>query len=782
MVKRQLVFFFSSITLISLLLSGSAWSASRTWDGDAADGDWSTAANWDSNTLPVAGDAVTIGATGGAVVLSSSTPVLSSISLTSNVLLFTNGTPMSILLRATNVFVHSGATVTHSPNTDIVDDGWQEDGMVAIVCTNLQVDAGGRIDANVRGFRGGFLYETLGVSDPGKGPGRTLGSNYGSGGAGHGGVGGTTINAGGGTYGSLVAPTNAGSGGGGTHYPSYDGGDGGGVIRIAAADSVIVNGVISADGTNSIRAAGAGSGGSVYITCRMIDGAGTISAAGGRGRGESGSNPDRSSGGGSGGRVSIVYNSTAQALVLPAPSISFDVSGGVLPAPSSPAVFRSGRARPGTLYMPDATFIDLANVAGGQVLVPGFTSCTTNNLDLSTGGIGLPSGFTLNVTGDLRISSQGALEMSNSVLAVGGSLIIDSDGPGACILQGGSSASLSVGGSLAISNGWVECDHTGRASPQLSVPGDLLQNNGVLYLTGHEDGSSSLTVAGAWGFTNGSLAYLEAGRTSDFAADPGLDIVVQGALTLATNCWIYPQSDYTNGGSALFQVGSLVVAQGGGFNADNLGFAGGIYAIDGYNGAGHGPGAASGATYGGGGAGYGGAGGHGPSADPLTPGGPAYGDTNAPVQPGSGAGIAQTRAGSSGGGLVRIEAAGDVTLDGTLTANGQTVGGYWLAGGSGGGIYIRCDHLIGAASGLLSANGGDGDEDAAQEDRGGGGGGGGRIMVYHRKAIPGWLGSTSVLGGLPGLDKSAPYNMTAGEDGTVVFFQPPPLGTVISVR
>ncbi len=776
----------SILAIVSICLSTiciTAQAATRTWDGEASDEDWFNPVNWDLDTLPAAGDDVIIGAAGGSVILNSSTPMLSSIQITDNVLTFTNGSPMSIILQATNVFVRSGGKICHSANTDILpDDGWVEDGMIAIVCTNLQVDVDGHIDANKSGFRGGFNYDVLSAHDPGKGPGKSNGTNHGTGGAGHGGEGGTTINVGGISYGSILAPTNAGSGAGGTRYPSYNGGDGGGVIRIDASNEVLVNGLISADGGSGDGYAGAGSGGSVYITCRTIDGSGTISAAGGIGRGNGVNNPNRSAGGGGGGRVSIVYNSTAQGLVSPAPSIAFDVSGGVLTAPSTQYYFRSGRARPGSLYMPDTTFIDLSNVLGGQIYVPGFVSYTTNNWTLSSGGIGFPDGFTLNVTGDLLITGNGAIEMSNSVLSVDGNLTISSTGPGACILQGGPSSATSIGGDLAITNGWVELDHKDSSSTQMDIPGNLLQDSGGFYLTGHEDGSSSLNVGGVWTIANTCNTYLNAGLTTDFVTDPGLDINVGGMLSIAPNCWIYPQSHYTNGGSVWIQVDSLIVSEGGGINADASGFAGGIYEFVGYNGYGFGPGTTIGSTYGGGGAGYGGAGGHGPRETPETPGGPIYGDANAPVYPGSGAGLVQNRASgaSYGGGLVYIKAAGDVTIDGMLTVNGGQVG-YWHGGGSGGGIYINCDRFIGSSTGLLSAEGADGTK-ADRNLSGGGGGGGGRIMVYHRKPITNWQGTCSVTGGLSGDKLTYTTYITEGEDGTVVFLLQPPTGTLIILK
>jgi fibronectin-binding autotransporter adhesin len=55
--SRPLGYFLAAsfAMLLVLLFNGSAYAATRTWDGDT-DMDWATAANWDSDTLPVAGD------------------------------------------------------------------------------------------------------------------------------------------------------------------------------------------------------------------------------------------------------------------------------------------------------------------------------------------------------------------------------------------------------------------------------------------------------------------------------------------------------------------------------------------------------------------------------------------------------------------------------------------------------------------------------------------------------------------------------------------------------
>jgi hypothetical protein len=128
--------------------------------------------------------------------------------------------------------------------------------------------------------------------------------------------------------------------------------------------------------------------------------------------------------------------------------------------------------------------------------------------------------------------------------------------------------------------------------------------------------------------------------------------------------------------------------------------------------AGYGPGRGFNHTLGGGG-GYGGSGGMENNA---------YGTTNAPDMPGSGAAGSSWSGGGNGGGLVTISASGLVTINGTITANGTTPAN--SGGGSGGGVYISANRLAG--SGSIQADGAD-----STSSGNGGGGGGGRIAVVY---------------------------------------------------
>ena len=108
---------------------------------------------------------------------------------------------------------------------------------------------------------------------------------------------------------------------------------------------------------------------------------------------------------------------------------------------------------------------------------------------------------------------------------------------------------------------------------------------------------------------------------------------------------------------------NLTMEAGGSMDVDGKGYA-----------QQYGPGLGSGSS----GSGYGGKGANGGSGG----GGSTYGSTNTPTDPGSGSIRVD---GGTGGGAVRIEASGNVTVNGTITANGVTA---TYGGGSGGGIYV----------------------------------------------------------------------------------------------
>ena len=141
-----------------------------------------------------------------------------------------------------------------------------------------------------------------------------------------------------------------------------------------------------------------------------------------------------------------------------------------------------------------------------------------------------------------------------------------------------------------------------------------------------------------------------------------------------------------------------------------------------------------------------------------------YGDKLAPVTRGSGGGGGGSwnsgePHGGIGGGVLKVTASEDVTIEGDVTATGEDspAGG---GGGAGGSIWIQADQVIG--SGLVSASGGHGGPDRMYGGSAGGGGGGGRIAV------------TSTLGTVGSVTITAPSGAvftqggpTSGNSGTI---------------
>ncbi len=186
----------------------------------------------------------------------------------------------SLLLTDGAVLTHSGA-----PN------GESDRRLNLAIAGNLTVDGASRIDVSALGSL--------------VGPGAGVTTGYDGGGGSHGGMG-TTSGSGGASglpYGSITAPTDLGSGGGGAaFYGMPNGAAGGGAIRISVAGVLSVNGTITANGGSTDYRAGAGSGGSVYLTAFRLAGSGSIRADGGNATGASGSAA------GGGGRIALYYD------------------------------------------------------------------------------------------------------------------------------------------------------------------------------------------------------------------------------------------------------------------------------------------------------------------------------------------------------------------------------------------------------------------------------------------------------------------------------------------
>jgi len=180
------------------------------------------------------------------------------------------GTPRDLFVRANSTVIQMG--------------NWS-------VARNATLDAGS--DINLDG---------LGNSSAGRG---STSVNP-KGGAGHGGYGAFNSANSGNVYDSAVSPSLSGSQGGngsGSEGLSPYGGTGGGVTHLTVANTLTVNGEISADGNDGELNSGGGSGGSLWIQTATLAGNGLITATGGNGNG--------TAGGGGGGRIAIYINTNS---------------------------------------------------------------------------------------------------------------------------------------------------------------------------------------------------------------------------------------------------------------------------------------------------------------------------------------------------------------------------------------------------------------------------------------------------------------------------------------
>jgi len=576
---------------------------------------------------------------------------------------------------------------------------------VSFAVSNFTLQAGGAIEVSALGYAGGDPTVEAG-SGPGGASGRTAGGSYG-------GTGGNGVSSSRAPYGTAALPLDPGSGGGGHTSPTGYGGHGGGAVRIAATGTVTLNGSILANGGNYGGSyGGGGSGGGIYITARTIEGTtGQVLANGGNGN----LNTTDQCGGGGGGRIALICDPAAQALV-PKPTLRLSADRGFANRIGGIGSIRINDIR----LLPNAFVDDGGSVSGyGSTWDPSSVFFSNAWVTLAE------TGLTLNVAGDLRVVGVSRVELADgTLLTLGGNLEV------------GKGTNRFIGGSLTLTN-----------SPEL-----------------HVRAGGDVRVAGSVRLNTNANVYVYAPLTND-VVQTGTVFRVGGTMVVSSNAWVYPQCS-TNGGIVVFEVPAVTVAAGGGFNAQGRGWPGAPALNTTPSAAAHGPGRGKyfGGGKGGGGGGYGGVGG-GHSLDVTY--GATYGDSNAPALPGSGGGGGDN-AGGAGGGVIVLEAE-QVTLDGTLNADGgANLATSWQGGGSGGSIFVRC-HRFAGNGGMLRAKGGTGGTGNQT-----GAGGGGRIAI--------WRAKDSSIGVTANVDPGDGGNLVDKAEGTVVWWMLSPRGTVFVVH
>ncbi len=647
---------------VSVLLgAGVAQATTKTWSGA---GDWfADTGNW-SPSPPVTGDSVEVAA-GSSLTLTNSPPALAALTQLGGTLTFTG---WDTVLTAATVTV--SGTLTHPAQSATSTNAlgvWVPDNRIQIACETFTLSGAGKINVTLKGY--------ISQADQhGYGPGGGMtGTGPRASGAGHGGTGGrggvSHQLVGGNVYGSLTEPVDPGSGAGGS-----SGFPGGGAVRIEATGAVTIDGDILADaGGGTGWNNGGGSGGSVWIVCETLAGSGTISARGGAGGDQGGS--------GGGGRIAIDYDAAAQAALDPAPAVTLTAVNGSGAGHSTWNGIRAEHriGNPGTVHLPDRALLrPILNLGGALHFADHAADWTTPSLMLTGVVPRFPDDFALTVEGDLTATAGGGLVMVN---------------------QTGLNGRLAIDGNASFTGGRIQYHFATNAPATASIGGDLALSAGA------QAHFFAAATNGVNGFPYGGL------------------LSVGGTVTLSgSSTRFFPFSNPTNSGSLKMRVGAFDLQAGAIVDANETGCRGGIG--NGGEPRGHGVGGGRHANSRGGGGGYGGKGGDSTSVG-LGSGGPAYGDDDLPMHPGSGAGGGTTQGSlrpNPAGGLVWIVADGHIQIDGTIRANAGA-NAHGSGGSSGGGVLLVGTSFDMGAGALITANG------HLAETWAGGGGGGGRVAV-----------------------------------------------------
>ena len=251
------------------------------------------------------------------------------------------------------------------------------------------------------------------------------------------------------------------------------------------------------------------------------------------------------------------------------------------------------------------------------------------------------------------------------------------------------------GDTAVVSNG------TCRVTDRLQLAGLVVTNGATVRITN----ADVVTVADDLALYGSAKLYVTArplDETHTFATGTAR-VTVGGTLSLAGTSTLYPESDAWSGSTVRFDVGDFELAAGASVNADNLGWGWLTYTGTPAAGAttcesdgvkfqtialGRGWSYSNGGSY---------------ATKANTSSGPVYGWTNSVVHAGSPNGVYGTST-YRGGGLIRIHAKGRTTVDGTLSADGNTSNVY--GGPSGGGIWLTAKEFSFGDAAVLRARGG----------------------------------------------------------------------------
>ena len=383
----------------------------------------------------------------------------------------------------------------------------------------------------------------------------------------------------------------------------------------------------------------------------------------------------------------------------------------------------------------------------GDLLVPTMWGSGGGNMDQTTPGaagggwVRLSVGGALTVAGQLTANGQsvlasggagGSIQVNAGTLAGSGIITANGGSAGNAGSGGGGGGRIALyygsstfsGGLTALGGFSTSANSGGAGTLYIKVNsqsvGDLLLDN-----TGRTNAMETpITSPVAYRLM---LTNVTASATNSLALT-SLRVSANSVLT-------HPPAQLT--GLVITVASDASIDAGGAISADRKGY--GPVA---------GPGAGTNSGYYPSGGGHGGPGGN--AYDGPT-GGVSYGDLLAPTQFGSGGGNSMNfGTGGMGGGVIRLDVGGLLTVAGQLTANGESGR---PSGGAGGSIQVSAGTLAG--NGTIAANGG------SPGNAGCGGGGGGRIALYYGNST--FSGGLKALGGLA----SGAFSGNSGGAGTL---------------
>lgn len=497
-------------------------------------------------------------------------------------------------------------------------------------------------------------------------------------------------------------------GSGGGGSSTTAGASGGGKVRLDIAGILTVSGSVIANGGTGSGSFGSGGGSGGSVHITAGTVAGSGTISANGGNGFDGASGD--SGGGSGGRIAMYYN-TNSSFILSNITATKGFKGGVQTSAAD--------GTNGTAFALNRKTDD----GGGDLVI-------TSGLDFRSEGDYTRANITV-YNGAAIVCATGVTS-----LTLGATSILDFQGV-TWICNNLDSLNLSAGtwttsntNTMSLSNAGVDVDW--------DISNNLTLNN--MTITGGSGGNS--TDGGSW------------------TLDNPIDVSLVGTTLKANLNWTGLTSLSLDASSAI--------------NVNSLGCNGGSSAA--VNGAGPdtstGVCAATISGYGdsgttGAGGSHGGAGGRG--NDSFT--GTTYGSNTAPVLLGSGGGGSSTTFGGIGGGKIRLDTTGTLTINGAISANGATgSGSFGSGGGSGGSIYITTRTLAG--TGTIDADAGNGFDGLSGDS---GGGGGGRIAIYYvtdSNSLAANLGTSNVALGTKGGTQNSAADGANGSTYTLQYTVP----------